>query len=468
MKSIQATLKNAKWLALSTFFILGCSKTEDPGTPLPTISAAFTCTPNTGTAPLQVTCTCNNTAGITNYDWSLNGGTIGANSTLSYTFDRSGSYVVVLKVKGKEGTTTKSTEVERQATQTIAVTTPRVQATISASVVTDDIAQPTATVRLTGTLANARSAKINWGDGSSPDVVTNGNISVTHAYARTDADRNYNIILEAQDADNANVFSNQVSVTIKARLARPEAAFDILTVGNRAPLYLNATNKSTGGGTSEWTITRPDNTRFTVTTTDLSKVELLTGGTYRIALKVTNATGSSTTPERTITLTNPYRVMTANSWTLPEAPLTKSATAPWDRDNGRPDFYVFMQNLRSAGAGSTVLNFIYGIAYTDVNPPHLTDRGFVNNANTATFDRGYIVEIGVADNFNFDGAGEDGEVTYNIDRNDVLFRVRDFDMLKFWLEKGTSASNTIELSGTYTNGSFSAPYRCAIRVVFSD
>jgi len=256
---------------------------------------------------------------------------------------------------------------------------------------------------------------------------------------------------------------------------------------------LVATNTSVGAVKYKWEVSGSAGSLPQSTTsenkdlTKLDRIALVKAGTYTVTLTVTNAAGVTTKIEKQLTLSAPYLMMTPLSWSIPTMPRTKSATLAWDNKDSaaKPDFYVYFIFVTDFGNGGSRGGFVYGDRYWDTEPPYILDKPFTfNSPDTKPFDRlekvnftrGYTISMGAADSYFGDGAGEDGETawkpvpdlsTSSVGYNDLLF-LKEIDMLQYWLDNGTSPTNTLTVKGTYQNGSFSAPYECNVRVFFSN
>ena len=216
-------------------FVFGCSKQEDAGVALPSFSADFTCTPDQGVAPLSVTCTCNSTASsITNYEWTVNGVTSGSTSSLTQRFDKAGTVSILLKVKGKVGTTTKSVVEEKIGTpKQIIVNNPKASLVIDPPIVdgSDDLTKMLVAYKFSATYSNVKNTFWVWGDGTSEPAkavkledinpFTQGRseivVDARKEYTRGTTDVTRTIYIRGQDLDGNDVRSNTITLTIKAR-----------------------------------------------------------------------------------------------------------------------------------------------------------------------------------------------------------------------------------------------------------
>ena len=220
---------NGKRYLLTLCFLLlvlaSCTSEDNGGNPVPT--AAFTATPTTGVAPLEVSFDASRSRpeGALSYAWDFGEGTEGEGARVSHTYNAPGEYSAALTVTDAEGRTAgeKVTIMVNAATEPPANGTPT-----AAFTVTPEEGDAPLEVLFDATGSNdpdndTLSYAWNFGDGETGEGAT-----VRHIYEAAGA---YTVMLTIEDG-NGGSDSAQQTVRVNA----PETPdFTALTWSTAAP-----------------------------------------------------------------------------------------------------------------------------------------------------------------------------------------------------------------------------------------
>ncbi|WP_048139886.1 MULTISPECIES: PKD domain-containing protein [unclassified Methanosarcina] len=250
------------------------------GTAAQTPVAAFSASPTSGNAPLDVTFTDSSTGTPTAWSWNFGDGTSSTQKSPTHTYSTAGTYTVTLTATNAAGsnTVTKSSYITAITGGTTAQKpvvnfwgTPR-SGNAPLTVTFKDITTGTPTAW-------------NWdfGDGTSS---TDQNPKHTYSTAG-----NYVIKLTATNAAGSTTMTKYNYIVVTGTAAQtPIAAFSASPTSGNTPLNVAFTDSSTGTPTA-WSWNFGDGT----SSTQKSPTHTYsTAGTYTVTLTVTNAAGSNT------------------------------------------------------------------------------------------------------------------------------------------------------------------------------
>jgi len=161
----------------------------------------------------------------------------------------------------------------------------------------------------------------------------------------------YTLRLEAYNSKYRSTKDDNFRVTLSGdggggSYANPVASFNLTSNnGNYAPATISCVNTSTNAVSYHWTLTRPDYTTSTSSTTNPSFTCNQTGN-YTIKLTAYNSNNVSATSTKTFTLYAPTSV-TITYLSLYKIPMLDSDNSSWDTGmfgDGAPDIYFKIVN----------------------------------------------------------------------------------------------------------------------------
>ncbi len=307
-------------------------------TPPPAPVAAFSGTPTSGCAPLEVTFTDESTGDITDWAWDFGDGNTDTAQNPVHTYAAPGTYDVALTVTGPGGsdTLTLTSYISVNGPPTAAFSASDSTGTAPFSVDFTDLSTGTVTSWLW-----------DFGD-SATDTVQNP----THQYTTAGT---YTVTLTVGNDCGDDTMTATDMITVEPPLA-PVADFSADPVSGCAPLEVAFTDLSTGDITG-WTWDFGDGN----TDTAQNPVHTYAApGTYDVALTVTGPGGSDTkTSAGMIVVTGPPTAAFAMSDTTGTVPLTVTFT---DLSTGDPTFWNWDFGDSS---GSTDQNPVHTYATAD-------------------------------------------------------------------------------------------------------
>jgi PKD repeat protein len=289
--------------------------------------AAFSATPTSGNAPLNVTFTDSSTGSPTAWKWTFGDGTNSAIQNPVHKYSKAGNYTVALTASNDAGsnTTTKTGYIYVGTTPTKPVANFSAKPTSGKAPL-----NVTFTDTSTGTPTKW---KWSFGDGASSTLQ-----NPTHKYSKTGK---YTVTLTATNAAGSNTATKSNYITVTATSQTPVAAFSASPTSGKTPLNVAFTDKSTGSPT-KWKWTFGDGTS---STTKNPTHKYSAAGKYTVTLTASNAAGSNTkTISSYITVTGTSQTPVADFWGTPlsgKAPLkvtftetSKGSPTKWKWDFG--------------------------------------------------------------------------------------------------------------------------------------
>jgi PKD repeat protein len=310
------------------------------GTAAQTPVAAFSASPTSGNAPLDVTFTDNSAGSPTAWNWNFGDGTTSAVQNPVHTYSTAGNYTVTLTATNAAGsnTATKSGYISVGTTAQKPVVnfwgTPR-SGNAPLSVTFKDITTGSPTAW-------------NWDFG---DGTTSTDQNPKHTYSTAG---NYTIKLTATNAAGSTALTKYYYIKVTGTAAQtPVAAFSATPTSGNAPLNVAFTDTSTGTPTA-WSWNFGDGT----SSTQKSPTHTYSAaGSYTVTLTVSNAAGSNTVTKSSyitaITAGTTAQKPVINCWGTPRsgtAPLTVTFK---DNSSGSPTAWNWSFG---DGAYSTVQN----------------------------------------------------------------------------------------------------------------
>jgi len=271
----------------AVFSLLGCgsavqvSQSTTPVTPaVPT--AAFSLSPAAPVTNQSVTFTDKSTGSPTAWVWNFGDNTTSASQNPTHTYTTAGEVTVTLKVSNAAGSSSSSSAV----TVTAAPTALAPVASFTYSPAAPASAQTvTFTDSSTGT---PTTWSWNFGDGGAS---TAQNPSHTYATAGT-----YTITLTAGNANGSSIASQTLTVTAGSAATAPAAAFQFAPAAPATGQSVAFTDTSTGSPTA-WSWTFGDGGSSTAQSPTHT---YQSAGTFTVALKASNALGSTTATEQAV------------------------------------------------------------------------------------------------------------------------------------------------------------------------
>jgi parallel beta-helix repeat protein len=259
--------------------------------------AAFSASPTSGKAPLNVKFTDTSTGTPTKWKWSFGDGTTSTSQNPTHKYSKAGKYTVTLTITNAAGsnTVTKSNHI------TVTVATSKPVTAFSAS---STSGKAPLNVQFTDKSSNSPTSwKWSFGDGTSSTLQ-----NPTHKYS---AAGKYTVTLTASNAAGSSKVTKSNYVTVTTTSQTPTAVFYSSPKSGNAPLSVKFTDKSTGKPT-KWKWDFGDGTSSTSQnpTHKYSKT-----GKYTVKLTVTNVAGSNTaTKSKYITVTTTSQAPVADFW----------------------------------------------------------------------------------------------------------------------------------------------------------
>jgi PKD repeat protein len=246
-------------------------------------AAAFSASPTSGKAPLNVIFTDKSTGTPTKWQWNFGDGTTSTQQNPTHKYSKSEVYTVSLTVKNAKGSNT--------VTKTDYITVITKPVSNFTSSVTSGKAPLTVTFtdKSTGTPGVW---KWSFGDGTTSTLK-----NPTHKYSKAGV---YTVSLTVKNAVGSNTVTKTDYIKV---VTKPVAAFSASPTSGKVPLTVTFTDKSAGTPT-KWKWSFGDGT---TSTQQNPKHKYSKAGKYTVTLTVTNAAGINT-----VTKTN-YITVTANT-----------------------------------------------------------------------------------------------------------------------------------------------------------
>ncbi len=273
--------------------------------------AAFSASPTSGNAPLNVTFTDKSTGTPTAWKWTFGDGTNSTIKNPTHKYSKAGNYTVALTVSNSAGssTTTKTNYIK------VTATTIKPVASFTSNVTSGKVPLNVAfTDKSTGTPA---AWKWTFGDGTTSTAK-----NPIHKYSKAG---NYTVALTVSNAAGSNTTTKTNYIKVSGTSSQaPVAAFSASPTSGNTPLNVTFTDSSTGSPTT-WSWNFGDGTSATVK----NPVHTYsTAGSYSVTLKVSNSAGNNTTTKSS------YIKVTAKNTTNATIPVVSfwgsrtSGTAP--------------------------------------------------------------------------------------------------------------------------------------------
>ncbi len=252
--------------------------------------AAFSASPTTGNAPLNVTFTDNSTGSPTAWKWNFGDGTNSTTKNPVHNYSKTGNYTVALTVSNAAGnnTTTKTNYIK------VTAATIKPIANFTSNVTSGKI--PLNVAFMDKSTGAPKAWKWAFGDGTNSTTQ-----NPTHNYSKAG---NYTVALTVSNAAGNNTTTKTNYIKVTATTIKPVANFTSDVTSGKVPLNVSFTDKSTGSPTS-WKWTFGDGTNSTIQN---PKHTYSKAGNYTVALTVSSAASNNTT-----TKTNYIKVTANNS-----------------------------------------------------------------------------------------------------------------------------------------------------------
>jgi len=284
-----------------------------PG-PEPTLVAAFSGSPTSGKAPLNVKFTDASTGTPTKWKWSFGDGTSSTLQNPTHKYSAAGNYAVTLTVSNSAGSNTLT------KTGYIKVVAKPVAA-FSASPTSG---KTPLNVKFTDTSTGTPTKwKWNFGDGA-----TSSKQNPTHKYS---AAGNYAVTLTVSNSAGSSTVTKTGYIKV---VAKPVAAFSASPTSGKTPLNVKFTDTSTGTPT-KWKWNFGDGK---TSTQQNPTHKYSAAGKYTVTLTVTNAVGSNAaTKSNYITVTGTSQAPTAALSASPTSGKTPLNVSFTDKSIGSPN-----------------------------------------------------------------------------------------------------------------------------------
>ncbi|HII92149.1 MAG TPA: PKD domain-containing protein [Methanosarcina sp.] len=311
--------------------------------------AAFSASPTSGKAPLNVKFTDTSIGTPKKWKWDFGDGTTSTSQNPTHKYSKAGKYTVKLTVTNAAGSNTAT-----KADYIKVVTKP-----VAAFSVSPTSGRAPLNVKFTDTSTGTPTKwKWDFGDGSKSFLQ-----NPTHKYSKAGV---YTVKLTVTNAAGINTATKSKYITV---ISKPVAAFSASPTSGKSPLDVKFTDKSTGSPT-KWKWDFGDGTSSTKQnpTHKYSKA-----GKYTVALTVTNAAGINTaTKSNYITVTATSQAPTADFWGWPlsgKAPLkvtftetSKGLPSSWKWDFGDGKYSTEKSPTHTYSAAGT-----YTVKLTAIN-----------------------------------------------------------------------------------------------------
>jgi PKD repeat protein len=280
------------------------------------VTADFTASPTSGTAPLTVQFNDQSTGPVTTWDWNFGDGSAdGSSQNPSHTYQTNGTFTATLTVTGSDGSTS-------SARQTITATTGSTSAlpVLTIAAIQPDAYvsnQAPATVRFHRTGDTSQSYQVYWSfSGTATNGVDYGPLPTNSPFPAGQADADLTIkpidhgqkgdwtviVKLAPGADYQIGGSNTATITIHGyptSTSEPTANFTANPASGTAPLTVQFTDQSTGSVTSrDWNF--GDGSAHSAAQNPSHTYQ--TNGTFTATLTVTGSDGATSSKSATITV----------------------------------------------------------------------------------------------------------------------------------------------------------------------
>jgi PKD repeat protein len=203
--------------------------------PPPPPAVTLSCTPDNGGAPLQTTCTADNTGGtVTDWSWSTGDGTsLSGSSTITHTYSALGTFTVAVVAAGPGGSDSASAAITVAGGPTANFTCDHYAVNTGDTVVCTDASSNGPT-----------SGVWNWGDGTTANWA-GLHSSVSHVYSSR---ATYTVRLAVANANGSSTASRSVSVYLPVTLA----SISCTPATGPAPLSVGCTASGVTGDVSSY------------------------------------------------------------------------------------------------------------------------------------------------------------------------------------------------------------------------
>ncbi|MBU6399138.1 MAG: S8 family serine peptidase [Verrucomicrobia bacterium] len=331
---------------LNLFKALSGSTSPPPAT----VTADFTASPTSGTAPLAVQFTDKSNGGITAWDWSFGDGSPDSSTqNPTHTYTNSGTFTVTLTVTGSGGATN-----SKSATIQVNSTPPP-----SSPPVANFTANPTSGTAPLAVQFNDKSTGSitawdwNFGDGS-PDSSTQ---NPTHTYTNAGTFTATLTVTGSGGTTNSKSATIQVNAAPPPPASPPVAKFGAYPISGQAPMTVKFFDQSTGNITA-WDWNFGDNSPHSPIQNPTHTYT--NAGTFTVTLTVTGSGGATNSTSGTIQVTNPPPP--------PPPPVANFAASP---TSGNAPLTVQFTDKSTGTVSGWDWNFGDGSAHSSTqNPSH--------------------------------------------------------------------------------------------------
>lgn len=233
--------------------------------------AAFTASPTSGNAPLNVAFADASIGSPTSWKWSFGDGTDSTERNPTHTYSAAGSYTVTLAASNENGT--------NSASSTIVVQQPVLPVADFSSSVTSGYAP--LSVQFTDLSKNAAGWNWDFGDGT-----TSSEQSPAHTYSVAG---NYNVKLTAANTNGTNSKAAAINVLEQPAAVLPVANFKSNVTSGSAPLSVQFTDQSENATNWNWDFGDG------ITSSEQNPVYVYNStGEYTVTLTASNKDGKNT------------------------------------------------------------------------------------------------------------------------------------------------------------------------------
>ena len=237
-------------------------------------TAAFSASPTSGNAPLNVAFTDTSTGSPAFWTWNFGDGTVSTTKNPVHAYSKAGKYTVSLTVRNAAGSKT--------ATKSSYIAVTALKPPTAAFSASPTSGNAPLNVAFTDTSTGSPASWIwNFGDGTASTTK-----NPVHTYSKVGK---YTVTLTVRNAAGSKTATKSSYIAVTA-LKPPTVAFSASSISGKAPLTVTFTDKSTGSPTS-WSWNFGDKS---ISTVKNPVYKYNKAGKYTVTLIVKNAAGSNT------------------------------------------------------------------------------------------------------------------------------------------------------------------------------
>ena len=311
------------------------------------LTANFTTTPTSGTAPLNVQFTDTSTGGATSWSWNFGDGAASTDQSPSHTYSQAGTYTTSLTVRNSAGLTS-----IKEGTITVTAAQQTLQAAFTVNTQTAVVGQTVVTGTDTST-GSPTTWYWDFGDGYASSVR-----NINHVYTTAGS---YTLSLTVTSGSQTSTTSKTITVTGDSVIT-PVADFTVTPLGGAGSMGILVSDTSVNAASVQY-----DLGDGTITSYRTFRYTYWQPGTYILKQTATSATGSSiktiavtvpamnppVSPTVTVTLTptvSPTGTVSVTPTPTPtDQPQTGAASFTVSPTSGRKSFTAALTDTTTGG-----------------------------------------------------------------------------------------------------------------------